>query len=265
MGKKLNKTNERNWKIVSITLLVISLCLLFFYVSSLFTQSGNFPSEKNQWCSEENDYYIVTIDGMFRDIEGCVETTKELGLISLEEIYDYDDPPIEVYANLYIWEYTEWIFESYIDFPAYFYGEGYIPIIPLTYNDYSITEDLIYESLENTIEYLEDYEVLNFSISHKEQMVTMTKECHESMTFYNSSNEYIVEGYYYGVQYELECYLINETSNYIIYIDIQVISECNSGIPLFQSMILATYHNGWIYSTVFGLKTIVTSIELQNV
>jgi len=47
----------------------------------------------------------------------------------------------------------------------------------------------------------------------------------------------------------------------------KVVSECNSGIPLFQSYVFATWMDGygWIATSIFSLKTIATSVALTEV
>lgn len=260
---------ELSLKSILIVGLLVAVILLSFFV---FLRGGNpctrdFPPEANQWCAPEGTYYIAAMDEIFLDGEGYIDTYKEIALITIESTYNYDDPPIEAYGSVVFWDSMDWGEGYWLNFPIYEYGEGYAPMIPCTYNDYSVTEDLIYESLLNIVEASEgNYEVLNFSVTSVERYVTMTVECHDSMPFYYPALEYLVNGYYYGVEYELECWL-DYNSTATIYLKIQVVSECNSGISLFQSYIFATWVPiyGWIATSIFSLKTIVTSIELEEV
>jgi len=269
VGKNQSDLPEPSLKNMLIAGLLIAVILLLFFA---FLRGGNpctqqFPPESNSWCAEEGTYYIAALDEIFMDEEGYVETYKSIALITVEETYNFDDPPCEVYGDVVFWDGIDWGEGYSLNFPIYGYGEGYAPLIPCTYNDYSVTEDLILESLENIVEASESmYEVLNFSISSHERYVTMTVECHDSLPFYYPSLEFLVDGYYYGVEYELACWL-DYNSTATIYLDIQVVSECNSGIPLFQSYVFATWVPvyGWIATSIFSLKTIVTSIELEEV
>jgi hypothetical protein len=193
--------------IAGLTIAVI-LLLLFVGIRGVTPCTQQFPPESNSWCAEEGTYYIAALDEIFMDNESYIDTNKEIVLITIEETYNVDDPPCEVYGSIVFWAGTDWGEGSYLQFPFEYYGEGYAPLIPCTYNDYSVTEDLIFESLLNIIEYSEgDYEVINFSISSVERYVTMTVECHDSLPFYYPSLEFITEGYYYGVEYELEAWL----------------------------------------------------------
>lgn len=259
--------NLKNMLIVGLTIAVI-LLLLFVGIRGVNPCTRDFPPEANSWCAEEGTYYIAALDEILMDGEGYVETYKQIALITIDSTYNATDPPVEVFGNMVFWAGYEWDDEPmFLQFPLEYLGEGFAPVIPCTYNDYGVTEDLLFESLLNAVEYSEgDYEVLNFSISSVERYVTMTVECHESLPFYNTTSEFITEGYFYGVEYELEAYL-DYNSTATIYLEIQVVSECNSGIPLFQSYIFATWMDGygWIATSIFSLKTIATSVALIEV
>jgi len=254
------------WKNRSIALLcaIIIGLLLFLCLRPLGSCTQQFPAEKRQWCTDEGEYYFGALD-IILVTEG-VTSMKSIVAITINSTYNYDDPPIEVYGELYFWD-DLWEYWGDLHFPTDSFSGVDPPLIPITYNDYSDTEDLMFESFSNTIEYLGgNVSVINFTISSNEQYVTVTQECHEAMPFFNPASEYITEGYFYGVEYELEAW-IDSPPNQTLYVKWQIVSECNSGIPLFQSLILSGFdiNYGWIQCGCYSLKTIATSFALTEV
>jgi hypothetical protein len=254
-----NESNSKVYLSILAALLLISLIVVAFYPRQT---CATFPTERDGFCADDGDYYICAIDSIL-SYEPMLNTYKTIGLVTINETYDSNDPPIEVYGELYIWN-DGWEYWLNLIFPLdYFYGP-YPPLVPCTYNNYEETEDLLYTSLENIVANLEGSPtLLNFSISHHEQFVTMTQECHPANEFYNG--EYIVDAYYCGVEYILEAY-IDYPPNDTIYFKAEIVSECNSGIPLLQSYILVEYTNSAVsFYGIISAKTIATSIALLEV
>jgi len=261
----MGRTHWTNIKVAAVVIIAILLtagiCMLFMFLSPP-TCTNHFPAEYDQFCADEGDYYICAIDSIFSE-EPMLNAYKTIGLVTINSTYGSDDPPIEVYGELYIWD-DGWGYWLDLLFPLdYFYGP-YPPLIPCTYNDYEETENLLFTSLENIVANLEGSPtVLNFSISHREQFVTMTQECHAAMEFYNG--EYIVDAYYYGVEYVLEAY-IDYPPDDTIYLKLEIVSECNSGIPLLQSAIFVEYTGSAVnFYGIISAKTIATSVTLSEV
>ena len=250
--------------------LLIAVILLLFFA---FLRGGNpctrqFPPESNSWCTDEGEYYIGALDQIFYSAEmdgGWTETYKDIVKITIDDAYNIDDPPCEVFGSLYFWD-DMWDYYAELHFP-FDDIDGYeAPLVPLTYNDYSMTEDLLFESLVNAIAHFEgDATILNFSISHAEQYVTMTQEADTPLPFLNET-DVITVGYFYGIDYVMEVWIDYPPSE-TLYLRLEIVSECNSGIPLFQSLIFSTYYNGigCVACTIFSLKTIATSFALIEV
>jgi hypothetical protein len=252
--------------------LVIALFMLsLFAVIRPPACNQNFPAERMDWCTEEG-YYIGALDEIFYSAEimkedghGYTEAYKDIVMITIDYTYNFDDPPVEVYGSLYFWN-DMWDYESELYFPFHYFDYYAAPLVPVTYNDYSVTEDLLFESLANAIENFEgNATVINFTISHNERLVTMTQEADTPLPFLENT-DIITVGYFYGVDYVMEVW-VDYPPMETIYLRLEVVSECNSGIPLFQSLIFTTYVTGLgcVACSIFSLKTIATSFALTEV
>ena len=263
----LPEASPKNMLIAGLLIAVI-LLLLFVGLRGTNPCTRQFPPESNDWCTKEG-YYIGALDSIFYNTMegGWTETYKDIALITINETYNFDDPPVEAYGELYLFNSYAWEFTDYLQFPFPYLSEYNTPLVPLTYNDYSVTEDLMFMSLLNVITNFEgNATVLNFTISHAEQYVTMTQECDTPVNFFNPDTDFITEGYFYGVEYTMDVW-IDYPPNETIYLKLQIVAECNSGIPLFQSLILSTYLAGFgcVTCSIFSLKTIATSFALIEV
>jgi hypothetical protein len=266
MVKEMRKhwTNIKVATVIIIAILLTAgICLL-----SMFICENHFPPESDQWCTDEGEYYIGALDTIFYNtIEGgWTETYKDLALITINETY-HVEAGYWVAGELYLFDNYEWVFTDYLQFPIEYINESNTPLVPLTCNDYGVTEELMFMSLVNVIANFEgNATVINFTISHTEQYVTMTQECDTPVNFFDPATAFITVGYFYGVEYTMECW-IDFPPNQAIYLKMQIVSECHSGIPLFQSLILTTYVNGFgcTFCSIFSLKTIATSVLLIEV
>lgn len=257
--------------VASVFLLGIVSALSITSILLLMTPSG-FPAQQNQWCTSAGEHYIWIMD--FH--ESGNETDKEIMKTYINETnngdttYPINETLTNVFATNYIWTNTsmtewEWQWDWYNRLPL----NGSIGadllffIIPLFYNNYMMNLYMINDSITYIVDGHVNEEMINTSMSYEETIMTMTVETTENMPYYNG--EYIVDDTYLVVKYEFEFWSYDSIAVEYYHGRTQHIVECNTGIPLMQSLIFEFIDASGIDTLIFGTKTISSSVVLPQI
>jgi hypothetical protein len=258
---------------IAVIALIIGLGLLLVITiqPASLVQCGNFPAEKDGWCAEDGTYYITAMDyyelGGGRYDENW-DYGKEIVLIYINSSQYVGEPFItDTYVNgsLFQWE-DGWSFEVNLSFPISEFYIGASIVVPIAYNNYAVMLAMMISSLVTLVNLTEAI-ILNMTVSCHERYVTVIQEMTPPMPWYNTTGvpEYIVNGYYYGVEYEIQTYLDVGFAT-TAYFQQQLVAECNTGIPLYQGMVMGVYSGGICQFCIgYNMKTMATSVTLQEV
>lgn len=272
--------NPSFWIIIGlVTSMAISIPVISTITFNLGKEQGApageqiiLPAQKNQWCTNESEHYLFIWEWMSYSDSSFTE--KYISLMDLEEIRNNVsaiDNKNETYAygQNYVWDDVGEYWEDngtarIVDNNSFSYVDQFL--IPLGYNNYTVMMDKI---IEQQLWYWNDsvgdiVEIFNYS--YDEVISYTSKEINQYLPYY--SNENMLDGFYLATRYQFYFEINNTVSGEYTQVEGDYLFECNTGIPLHQSLIFIFWASGKGTGTPFDFtmnaKTVATSIKLTS-
>lgn len=231
-----------------------------------------FPPQKNQWCTEVCTHYLSIWEAM----DSNNHTEKIIMKIHINETKNNLTALVNENETYVVGQIHYWAEDSMI--PDYYHwnenGTTRLPsnktsfdledsIIPLGYNNYEITKQMVCRTVERAYLSVSTNEMINKTATHQEMITTSINEVNENAFWYD--DEYIIDNMYLVVKYNFEFWINSTLTNFQIHMKFQYLVEANTGIPLQENMIFESYNAGillmWI---MLSTKTVATSVALPT-